>query len=171
MEQTFNDICSEQKRGTARGFFVLLIFTETDIGIVREHLILLMEGNIMKSILANPRSAAITSFILSLPIGLLRLILGSDIEPLIAPLESVLTIDGSQPNVLGYTIICGGLLLLPVAFVLNLLPMLKREGPEGKRTLYTFNLIVGAAILLLIIFTWGGLIIEEIYCLRGIRCD
>jgi hypothetical protein len=26
----------------------------------------------------------------------------------------------------------------------------------GKRKLYTFNLIVGAAILLLIVFTWAG---------------
>ena len=72
---------------------------------------------------------------------------------------------------LGRIVIYGGLLLLPIAFVLNLRPMLKREGPEGKRRLYTINLIVGAAILLLIIFTWGGLILEEIYCLRGIRCD
>jgi hypothetical protein len=49
--------------------------------------------------------------------------------------------------------------------------MLKSEGTEGKRRLYALNLIVGAAILLLIIFTWGSLILEEIYCLRGLRCD
>lgn len=72
-----------------------------------------MEGGIMKNILANPTSVAIISLILALPIGFLRLALGSDIEPLVAPIESVLTVDGSQPNVLGYTIICGGLLLLP----------------------------------------------------------
>lgn len=65
----------------------------------------------------------------------------------------------------------GGMLLLPVAFVLNLRPMLKREGPEGKRKLHAINLIVGAIILLLIIFTWGALLVEEIYCLQGIRCD
>jgi hypothetical protein len=62
-------------------------------------------------------------------------------------------------------------LLLPLAFALNLQPMFKREGPEGKRSIYTINLIIGATILLLIIFTWGGLLLEEIYCLRGIRCD
>jgi hypothetical protein len=48
---------------------------------------------------------------------------------------------------------------------------LKREEPEEKRRLYADNLIVGAAILLPITYTWGGLILEEIYCLRGIRCD
>lgn len=173
MQQTFNDLYNERKRQTEQDLFgfVLWTFIETAIGIIQEHILLLKQGDTMKNIFTNHNSAAITSFILALPIGLLRLVLGSDIEPLIAPIESVLTIDGSQPNGLGYTIICGGLLLLPVAFVLNLRPMLKRDGPEGKRRLYALNLIVGAAILLLIIFTWGGLILEEIYCLRGIRCD
>lgn len=173
MEQTFNDLYNERKQQEDRGLFgfVLSIFAETAIGLVREHLLILIEGNVMKNMLANPTSAAITSFILALPIGLRRLILGSDIEPLIAPVESVLTVDGSQPNALGYTIICGGLLLLPLAFALNLRPLLKREEPEGKRRLYAINLIVGALISLLILFTWGGLILEEIYCLRGIHCD
>jgi hypothetical protein len=74
-------------------------------------------------------------------------------------------------NPLGRIVIYGGLLLLPVAFALNLQPMLKKEGPEGKRRLYAINMIVGAAILLLIIFTWGSLIMEGIYCLQGILCD
>jgi hypothetical protein len=30
---------------------------------------------------------------------------------------------------------------------------------------------LGVAMLLFITMTWGGLIVEEIYCLRGIRCD
>lgn len=152
MEQTFHDLCMESKGQPGRGFF------------------LLAKGDLMKGILANPTSAAITSFILALPIGLLRLILGSDIEPLIAPIESALTVDGI-PNALGYTVICGGMLLLPVAFILNLRPMLKREGFGGPIRFYVINLIVGAIILLLIAFTWGALLVEEIYCLRGIRCD
>ena len=74
-------------------------------------------------------------------------------------------------NALGRIVLIGGLCLLPVAFVLNLQPMLKRVGPEQKRRLYAINLIVGAVILLLIIFSWGTLMVEEIYFLRGIRCD
>jgi hypothetical protein len=152
---------------------VLSIFTETAIGIVQEHLILLTEGDVMKNMLANPRSAAITSLILSLPLGITFVAFMFDIEPLVKPLNNLFTIDGEQGeiNALGRIVIYGGLLLLPLAFVLNLRPMLKREGPEGKRRLYAINLIVGAAILLLVIFTWGGLILEEIYCLQGIRCD
>ena len=50
-------------------------------------------------------------------------------------------------------------------------PSADAEKEDGKRRLFALNLIVGAAILLLILFTWGGLILEEIYCLQGIRCD
>jgi hypothetical protein len=65
MEQTFNDLCNE-KRQTKRGFFsfVLWMFVETAVGIVREHVLLIIEGATMKIILANPRSAALISSIL-----------------------------------------------------------------------------------------------------------
>ncbi|MCI0549543.1 MAG: hypothetical protein L0287_01170 [Anaerolineae bacterium] len=125
----------------------------------------------MKTILANPRLAAITSLILSLPLGLTFVAFMFDIELLVKPLKDRFTMDGQQINNLGRIVIFGGLLLLPLAFALNLQTMLIREGPEQKRTLHAINFIVGAIILLLIIFTWGGLIVEEIYCLRGIRCD
>ena len=173
MQQTFRDLCNEQKGEPARRFVVLSLFAETAIGIVHEHLLLLIEGDAMKAILANPRLAAITSLILSLPLGLTFVAFMFDIEPLAKPLDDLFTIEGQQGqiNTLGRIVIYGGLLLLPIAFALNLQPMLKRGVPERKRSLYTINLIIGAAILLLIIFTWGGLILEEIYCLRGIRCD
>ena len=129
----------------------------------------------MKGILANPTSAAILSFILALPLGLIFVVLMFNIQPLANLLFNLFTIEGPPGemylNTLGRIVIYGGLLLLPVAFALNLQSILKREGPQGKRSLYAINLIVGIAILLLIIFTWGGLILEEIYCLRGIRCD
>jgi len=171
MEQTFNDLYKEQQTERGGFDFVFWIFVETGIGIFQEHALLLTQGNAMKNIISNPTSAAITSFILSLPLGLTFVAFMFDIEPLVKPLNNLFTIDGQQINNLGRIVIFGGLLLLPVAFALNLRPILKREGPEGKRRLYALNLIVGTAILLLITFTWGGLILEEIYCLRGIRCD
>jgi uncharacterized membrane protein len=132
-----------------------------------------MEGDVVKNILVNPRSAALISLILSLPLGLTFVAFMFDIELLEKPLNNLFIIDGSRGdiNTLGRIVISGGLLMLPVAFALNLRSMLRREGVEGNRRLYTLNLIVGALILLLIIFTWGGLIVEEIDCLRGIRCD
>ena len=173
MQQTFNDLY--KGRQTERGWFgfVLWMFVETAIGIINEYILLLTRGDAMKNITTNPRSAAIMSFILCLPLAVPYVILMYDIEPLIGPLNNLLTIEGQQGdiNMLGRIVIFGGLLLLPVAFVLNLQPMLRREGPERKRTLYAINLILGAIIFLFIALTWGGLILEEIYCLRGIRCD
>ena len=175
MEQTFCDLYKEQKYQPTRGFFVLSIFAETTIGIVREHLLILIEGDVMKNMLASPRLAAITSLILAMPLELTYVALMFNIEPLARLLNDLFTIEG-QPgqmeiNTLGGIVIYGGLLFLPLAFALNLRPLLRKAGTDGKRRLYVLNLIVGAAILLLIIFTWGGLILEEIYCLRGIRCD
>ena len=127
----------------------------------------------MKNILANPKSAAVISFILCLPLAVPYLILMSDINFLTEPINHLFTIEGQPGNInmFGRIVIIGGLLLLPVAFLLNLQPMLRRTGPEAKRALQAVNVILAAAILLLITFTWGGLILEQIYCLQGIRCD
>lgn len=124
----------------------------------------------MKRILTNPRSAAAASLVLSLPLGLLLLILFSGIEPLVNGVESVLTVDGIL-NPLGRIVLFGGMLLLPAAFLVNLQPIWTRDGPEGKRKFHAINLVVGAFVLLLITVTWGALLMEQIYCLRGIRCD
>jgi hypothetical protein len=171
MEQTFNDLYKERYQERTLFSFVSWMFAETGVGILKEHILLIAQGDSMKTTISNPRSAAITSLLLSLPLGLTFAAFMLDIEPLTKVLNSLLTIDGQQINVLGRIVIYGGLLLLPLAFVLNLRPMWRKEGPEGKRRLYLINLIVGIGILVLIIFTWGGLLVEEIYCLQGIRCD
>lgn len=66
MEQTFNDLCNERKQQAEYRWsgFVLWIFVETALGIIREHVLLITEGATMKSILANPRSASLISSIL-----------------------------------------------------------------------------------------------------------
>jgi hypothetical protein len=66
MEQTFNDLCNERKEQTEYRWsgFVLWIFVETVVGIVREHVLLLIKGATMKNTLAIPRSTALISSIL-----------------------------------------------------------------------------------------------------------
>ena len=66
MEQTFNDLCNERKEQTEYRWsgFVLWIFVETVVGIVREHVLLLTKGATMKNTLAIPRSTALISSIL-----------------------------------------------------------------------------------------------------------
>lgn len=171
MQQTFNDVYRERQNERELPGTVFWMFVETGTGILREHALLWSQEDSMKAILSNPTSAVIVSLILSLPLGLLFIIFTLDIKPLTAPATSWLTVNGSDVNGLGRIVLIGGLLLLPVSFVINLLPTLKREGLEGKRKLYPANVIVGIIILVLITVTWGGLILEGIYCLQGIRCD
>lgn len=122
MEQTFNDLCNERKRQTERGLFgfVLWMFVETAIGIIKEYAIFITEGNAMKNILTNPRSAAIISFLLTLPGAILFLLLTLNIKPLLAPLEPLVTVPPDQPMILGTAIVLGLIVLLPtVAFIIT----------------------------------------------------
>jgi hypothetical protein len=72
MEQTFRDLWNE-KRQTKKGLFgfVLWIFVETAVGIVREH-ILLMKENPMQNTLKHLGAAAGISFLLLLPFLLME---------------------------------------------------------------------------------------------------
>ena len=175
MAQTFNDLYQERKRQTGDRWygFVVWMFIETVIGIVGQHILLIKEMNTMKNILTSPRSAAIMSLFLSLPLGLTFVTFVFDIGPLEKLLNELFTIGGQQGelNLLGRIVIFGGLLLLPVALVLNLQPLLKGERAEEPGRFRPMNLIVGVLISVLILLSWGGLILEEIYCLQGIRCD
>lgn len=171
MEQTFNDLYREWQKERRLPGSVLWMFVETSVGILREHALLWTQGDSMKTILSNPITAAIVSLILSLPLGLLFIIFNLDIKPLTLLVTSWLTVNGSDVNGLGRLVLIGGLFLLPVAFVINVRPMLKKEGPQAKRTLHIVNLIVGVIILVIISVSWGGLLVEKIYCLQGIRCD
>jgi len=66
MEQTFNDLCNERKEQAEYTWsgFVLWVFVETALGIIREHVLLITQGATMKNTLAIPRSAALISSIL-----------------------------------------------------------------------------------------------------------
>jgi hypothetical protein len=66
MEQTSNDLCKERKQQAeySQVGFVLWIFVETALGIIREHVLLITEGATMKSTIAIPRSTALISAIL-----------------------------------------------------------------------------------------------------------
>jgi hypothetical protein len=64
MEQTFNDLYAERQTKPGWIRFVLWMFVETVVGIVKEHLLLITEGASMKNTLAYPRSAALISAML-----------------------------------------------------------------------------------------------------------
>jgi hypothetical protein len=64
MEQTFNDLYQERQTKPGWFSFVLWMFVETAVGIVREHVLLITQGAMMKNMIANPRSIALISSIL-----------------------------------------------------------------------------------------------------------
>jgi hypothetical protein len=64
MEQTFNDLYMQRQTKPGRFPLVLWTFIDTALGIVREHVLRIIEGDSMKNTLAYPRSAALISSIL-----------------------------------------------------------------------------------------------------------
>lgn len=99
MEQTFTDLYNESRRHSARGWFVLSVFTETAIGIGREHMVLLVEGDAMRTMFASPRFLAIMSLLLSLPLGLIFVVFTLDIDPLVKFLNKLFTVNGQQGDI------------------------------------------------------------------------
>jgi hypothetical protein len=164
MVQTFDDLRRERRAAGSRMLgFTVCMFVETSLGVVGEHLAALSRAR-----LARHHRFALVGLLLLVPIGLLFTSIWLDI----AVVRDLLTLDGDRPNVLGWTVILGGLLLLPVAFAITLLPMLRR-GPNRRRGLYAVNLLVCAVIAIPMATTLHG-IGEELYrCeIRGLpNCD
>jgi hypothetical protein len=168
MEQTFDDLCHELRgQSRARRYTtVLWLFADTAVGLCKER------TSNMTQLWTNPRLAAFVSFMLALPISVVYLSVAFNIAVLETVLKAMLTVDGDRPNAIGFVVLIGGILVLPVAFVLNLLPMVRRIGPERRRSLYPLNLLVGAFLLFFLAQTWGALILEEIACRSGVpNCD
>jgi hypothetical protein len=164
MEQTFEDLRRERS-AAGRGMlgFVAWTFFETSLGVARENV-----AAASRARLASHHRFALAGLLLFLPIGILFPSIWLDI----AVVRDLITVGGDRPNALGWAVIVGGLLLLPVAFVVTLLPML-RTGPSRKRRLYAVNLLVCVVISIPMAATLYG-IGEEIYSceIRGVpNCD
>lgn len=116
----------------------------------------LQNENPMRAITADLRSAALTSFILVLPFAIL---------------ESLnQTITGQ--NAPGLIVLFGLLWLLPIAFVVILMPMVRNLRAGHGLTANPVNLLLRAALLALIAMMWGGLLIDQIPCFMGApNCD
>lgn len=175
MEQTFNDLCVERKRGTERGWFgfVLWMFVETVVGIIKEHALRMKEGNTMKQTLIHPRTAAIIGCILSLPFALLFTLLMLNIEPNFGPLQPLLqNPDPDQPNVVGSLIALGTVLLVLVAFMLNLRLIGRTVRAGGSITTHPVNLALAVAAFAGIVFVVGAIIVDQYPCWVGVpNCD
>lgn len=72
------------------------------------------------------------------------------LEPLGAILRETFTSDGTTLTTVGGLFVYGGLLALPLALVISLLP-LRHKGPDGKRRLPPWNVAVAVVALVLLL--------------------
>lgn len=156
MEQTFNDLCNERKRQTERGLFgfVLRVFVETSIGVIKEHILQITQGDTMKTIATDLRSAALISFILVLPFMILEWVNHRNLHE-------------SFPIAL-----FGFLWLLPMAFIVILVPIVRTVRAGNGITTNSINLLFRVAFLALIATVWGWGVIDQLPCFMGVpNCD
>ncbi len=156
MTQTFNDLYNERIQQTKPGLFgfVLWLFVETMIGIIKEHILLITQGEAMKKFLTNAKSAAIISFILVVPFAILELINRRDL------LENF-------PIVL-----FGVLWFLPMIFIVALIPIVRNVRAGNSVMANPANLLLKIVLLAFIAMMWGGILIDQFPCFMGVpNCD
>ena len=111
----------------------------------------------MRNILqASPKSSALISFILVLPFAILE------------SLNNTLT----KQNAPGLILLFGMLWLLPMAFIVILVPIVRTVQAGQSVMMNPINLLFRVVFLALIAMIWGSLIIDQIPCFMGVpNCD
>ncbi len=154
MEQTFNDLCNERKTGQGLFGFVLWAYVETAAGIVKEHVFQIIKRSNMNNTIIDLRSAAIISLILVLPFAILELTLG-------------------KVNYSSFPIALFGFLwLLPVAFIIILMPIVRNARAGNDIMASPAGLLLRVVLLSIIAFVWASNLIDQMPCFLGVpNCD
>lgn len=150
MEQTFHDLYRERQTERGRSGFVLWMFAETAMGIVREH-VLHMEGTTMKTVLASPILAIVISFVLCvLPFMILEW-----------------TTRSNLPRSNASPMLWVVLWFLSAVFfvILTLLVRFVRAGNSIMAR--SVSLLLGVVFLALIAWNWSALVMDQMPCFLG----
>lgn len=154
IEQTFNDLCNEWRQKSEHGWlgFILWAFVETAMGIVREHVLLITEGVMMKTMLANPLSAVVISFIFCvLPFMTLEWATRSDLPR--SDASPMLWIVMWLPSAI---------------FIAILMPIMRNLRCAGNSILANpVSLLLRVGILIFLAWIWGTLVIDQMPCFLG----
>jgi hypothetical protein len=109
-----------------------------------------------RSLAVNLKSAALISLILVLPFAILE------------ALNNTMT----GRNAPGLFVLYGLLWLLPTAFILILVPVVRAARDGNRVTAHPAGLWLRVAVLALIALAWGGILIDQMPCLTGVpNCD
>jgi hypothetical protein len=155
MEQTFQDLYRERREARQRLFgFVLWTFLETSGGIIEEHVLQIVQGEIMQTFLATLRVPAIISFILVLPL-------------MIMEVANRRSFNEGFPVLLFVV-----MWLLPVIFLLILTPIIRTIRTGNSLLAGPLKLLLSVALLVLIAIVWTGALIDQMPCFLGVpNCD
>jgi hypothetical protein len=156
MEQTFNDLYHERQRQTKRGLFgfVIWMFAETAIGIVKEYVLLIKPGDTMKTISLNLILPAIISFALVLPFMILELVNRREFHESF-PIQLFVI-----------------MWLLPVAFILILMPIVRNVRTGNSLMAHPVILVIRVVFLVFIAIMWTRTVIDQMPCFMGVPfCD
>ena len=155
MEQTFNDLYNE-RRQFRNGLisFTIRTFTETAIGIAREHILLITEIDSMKNILTNIRSPAL--------IGLL----------FVVPFMIMEVVNTQNFNAIFNIPLFGIMWLLPVLFILTGMPIVRSRRTGNKILAHPVSLLLRVIFMIALAWAWGSGVIDQMPCFLGVpNCD
>ena len=117
-------------------------------------------------------SAAIAAGVLALPFAVIFALLLLHIEPPLGPLQSILRGEVDRPNVLGSAIVFGAWLLSVVALVFAVTPIVRSMRAGVGIAASRLNLLVAAAISLLVFSFVAGIAVDQYPCWIGVpNCD
>ena len=128
----------------------------------------------MENIISNHKSAALIGFLLAMPLAILLLIEISGIEPLHGFLVTLTTEAGNTPrlNTFGKIFMFGTLLLLPLGFIISLVPIVRNARAGYGFTANPVNLSIAASLFIFISTLVIGFVIDQYPCWIGVpNCD
>ena len=128
----------------------------------------------MENINPNHKSSALIGFLLAMPLAILLLIEISGIEPLHSFFVTLTTEAGNNPrlNTFGKIFMFGTLLLLPLGFIISLVPVVRNVRTGDDLTANPVNLLIAAALFIFIATLVTGFIIDQYPCWIGVpNCD
>ncbi len=145
-----------RKRNRSLFVFALGMFIETGIGIVKEHMLRISQGNKMKTVTKDLGSAAIISFILVLPLAILE------------ALNNSIT----RENASGLILLFGVMWLLPTVFIVLLRSIIRTVRAGATLMAKPIFLLFKVVSLVLIATVWGWGLIDQLPCFLGVpNCD
>lgn len=153
MEQTFNDVCNEQKlKGNLSLGFVFSMFAETSVSIIRENLSALKGANQMNYWLKNIGIAVLFGLLLISPFAFMEYWNNPVIQSVEVPFPFMLFF---------------GLWLTPVIFFLGATPIVRIVWAGESVLAHPISLVLRIIFLAFLAILWLNLLRDQMPCFLG----